>query len=69
MSNFQSINMPECTVQLWYNKQCVKRNGNASLYLQIMICGEHQEVRLKRLQWIEQNLAGVAARFTNVQSV
>lgn len=43
--------MPECTVQLWYNKQRVKNDGKVSLYLQIIVGREHSEIKLKNLQW------------------
>lgn len=43
--------MPECTVQLWYNKRRIKNDGKVSLYLQIIIGGEHSEVRIKNLEW------------------
>ena len=43
--------MPECTVQLWFNKQRVKKSGNASLYLQLIVDAEHEQVRLKKLEW------------------
>ena len=43
--------MSECTVQLWYNKQRIKQNGNVSLYLQIIVGGEHSEIKLNSLEW------------------
>jgi predicted adenine nucleotide alpha hydrolase (AANH) superfamily ATPase len=51
MKPFQGITMPECTVQLWYNKQRIKNSGDVSLYLQIIVGCEHSEVKLKNLQW------------------
>lgn len=43
--------MSECTVQLWYNKRRPKKNGTVSLYLQLIVNGEHDEVPLKSLSW------------------
>lgn len=51
MSNIHGITMAECTVQLWYNKQRIKNDGNVTLYLQIIVGGEHSEVKFKPLQW------------------
>lgn len=43
--------MSECTVQLWYNKQRVKKGDIVSLYLQIIVGRQHKAVKLKNLKW------------------
>jgi integrase/recombinase XerD len=43
--------MSECTVQLWYNKQRPKKSGKVSLYIQVIVNGEHDQVKLKNLEW------------------
>ncbi len=56
MFNSYGTVMPSCTVQLWYNKQRPKKNGNASLYLQLIVGGESAEVPLKNLEWPIKNI-------------
>lgn len=51
MSNHHGIAMPVCTVQLWYNKQRPKKNKTASLYVQLIVGGESDEIPIKNLEW------------------
>jgi integrase/recombinase XerD len=51
MKSFQGITMSECTVQLWYNKQRVKKGDLVSLYLEIIVGGKHKAVKLNNLKW------------------
>jgi len=43
--------MSECTVQLWYNKQRPKKSGRVSLYIQLIVDGHHDQVRISNLEW------------------
>ncbi|MDF2433001.1 MAG: integrase/recombinase XerD [Mucilaginibacter sp.] len=43
--------MSECTVQLWYNKQRPKKNGTVSLYIQLIVGEEHDQVPINNLNW------------------
>jgi len=52
MIDFNGIDMSECQVQLFYNKQRVNKNtGKMSLYLELKIGGEIDFVPLKGLKW------------------
>ncbi|WP_295794906.1 phage integrase SAM-like domain-containing protein [Mucilaginibacter sp.] len=53
MKPIQGITMSECTVQLWYNKQRVRKGEYVSLYLQIIVGGKHKPVKLPNLKWPE----------------
>jgi integrase/recombinase XerD len=43
--------MAECVVQLWYNKNRPKKSGKVSLYIQLLVNGEHDEIPIKNLEW------------------
>jgi integrase/recombinase XerD len=51
MKPIQGITMSECTVQLWYNKQRVKKGDHVSLYLEIIVARQHKPIKLKNLKW------------------
>ncbi|WP_432328953.1 hypothetical protein ACRQ5D_10965 [Mucilaginibacter sp. P25] len=56
MSKLDGIDMSECKVQLYYNKQRVNKNtGRISLYLELKIGDEIDFVPLKGLKWNAEN--------------
>ena len=61
--------MSECTVQLWYNKQRPKKDGTVSLYIQLIVDGEHDQIPLKNLNWpidkIDWEKKQLSPRFNN----
>lgn len=40
-----------CKIQPWYNKQRIKKNGNASLYIEIVVSGEHPSYIPLEIDW------------------